>query len=114
MVVKGRADSQISWRISTVTGARQQRGFDFHRQYDLNPARRQRITVSGRTIASAPYILGNSQQTPPNINLSIETNRKPLRISASQHIDLLPYTRISASSHPRPQQVAGNRKDQST
>jgi hypothetical protein len=28
-----------------------------------------------RTIAIAPYILGNNRQTPPNINLSIETNR---------------------------------------
>src|SRR6266852_3920881 len=41
----------------------------------------QRITVSGRTIASAPYILGNSRQTPPNINLSIETNRSLLGLT---------------------------------
>src|SRR5258705_6384784 len=44
---------RISWRISTVTAGRPQRCFDFHRQYDLNPPRCQRITVSGRTIASA-------------------------------------------------------------
>src|SRR6202048_3880204 len=30
---------RISWRISTVTAGRPQRCFDFHRQYDLNPAR---------------------------------------------------------------------------
>jgi hypothetical protein len=38
----------------------------------------------------APYILGNSRQTPSNITLSIEPNRSLLGISASQHIDLLP------------------------
>src|SRR3982074_372323 len=37
---------RISWRISTVTAGRPQRCVDFHRQYDLNPARCQRITVS--------------------------------------------------------------------
>jgi len=72
---------RISWRISTVTAGRPQRCFDFQRQYDLNPARCQRITVSGRTIASASYILGNSRQTPPNINLSIETNRSLLGLA---------------------------------
>ena len=65
---------RTSWRISTVTAGRPQRCFDFRRQYDLNPTRCQRITVSGRTIASASYILRNSRQTPPNINLSIDTN----------------------------------------
>jgi hypothetical protein len=29
---------RISWRISAVTAGRPQRCFDFHRQYDLNPA----------------------------------------------------------------------------
>jgi hypothetical protein len=72
---------RISWRISTVTAGRPQRCFDFHRQYDLNPPRCQWTTVSGRTIASAPYILGNSRQTPPNINLSIETNRSLLGLA---------------------------------
>src|ERR1700692_40973 len=43
---------RISWRISTVTAGRPQRCFDFHRQYDPNPARCQRTTVSGRTISS--------------------------------------------------------------
>ena len=64
-----------------VTAGRPQRCFDFHRQYDLNPARCQRTTVSGRTIATAPYILENSRQTPPNINLSIETNRSFLGLA---------------------------------
>src|SRR6478672_8175026 len=76
--------SRISRRISNGTVGRPQRRLDFQRQYDLKPARCQRITVSGRTIASASYILGNSRQTPPNISLSIEMKGSP------QHIDLLP------------------------
>jgi hypothetical protein len=89
---------RISWRISTVTAGRPQRCFDFQRQYDLNPARCQRITVSGRTIASAPYILGNSRQTPPNINLSIETNRGLLGLARRSTLICCLSTRISASS----------------
>src|ERR1700733_15848605 len=92
---------RISWRISTVTAGRPQRCFDFHRQYDLNPARRQRITVSGRTIASAPYILGNSRQMPPNINLSIETNRSLLGLARRSTLICCLSTRISASSATR-------------
>jgi hypothetical protein len=43
------------WLFSAlVTAGRPQRCFDFHRQYDLNPPRCQRITVSGWTIASGP------------------------------------------------------------
>src|SRR6202171_6450607 len=89
---------RISWRISTVTAGRPQRCFDFHRQYDLNPPRCQRITVSGRTIARAPYILGNSRQTPPNINLSIETNRSLLGLARRSTFICCLSTRISASS----------------
>src|SRR6266850_622586 len=92
---------QIGWRISTVTAGRPQRCFDFHRQYDLNPPRCQRITVSGRTIASAPYILGNSRQTPPNINLSIETNRSLLGLARRSTLICCLSTRISASSATR-------------
>jgi hypothetical protein len=54
--------SRISRRISNGTAGRPQRCLDFQRQYDLKPARCQRITVSGRTIASASYILGNTRQ----------------------------------------------------
>src|SRR6202163_2157776 len=89
---------RISWRISTVTAGRPQRCFDFHRQYDLNPARCQRITVSGRTIARAPYILGNSRQMPPNITLSIETNRILLGLARRSTLICWLSTRISASS----------------
>src|SRR3984893_15382100 len=89
---------RISWRISTVTAGRPQRCFDFHRQYDLNPPQCQRITVSGRTIATAPYILGKSRQTPPNINLSIETNRSLLGLARRSTLICCLSTRISASS----------------
>src|SRR4029079_11765522 len=61
--------SRISRRMSNDTVGRPQRSRDFQRQYDLKPSRCQRITVSGRTIASASYILGNSRQTHPNISL---------------------------------------------
>src|SRR5712671_2464521 len=106
---------RISWRISTVTAGRPRRCFDFHRQYDLNPPRCQRITVSGRTIASAPYILGNSRQTPPNIDLSIETNRSLLGLARRSTLICCLSTRISASSATRDRnRVAGNPKDQST
>jgi hypothetical protein len=90
---------RMSWRISTVTAGRPQRCFDFHRQY--NPPRCQRITVSGRTIASAPYNLGNSRQTPPNINLSIETNRSLLGFARRSTLICCLSTRISASSATR-------------
>jgi hypothetical protein len=63
-----------------------------------SPARCQRITVSGRTMASAPYILGNSRQTPPNINLSIETNRSLLGLARRSTLICCLSTRISASS----------------
>jgi hypothetical protein len=64
-----------------------------------NPARCQRITVSGRTIARAPYILGNSRQTLPN--LSIETNRSLLGLARRSTLICCLSTRISASSVTR-------------
>src|ERR1700686_4992878 len=88
-------------RISTVTACRPQRCFDFHRQYDLKPARCQRITVSGRTIASASYILGNRRQTPPNISLSIEMNGGLLELARRSTLICCLSTKISASSATR-------------
>src|SRR6478609_9781166 len=49
--------SRISSRISSGTVGRPPRCLDFQRQYDLKPARCQRITVSGFKIARAPRIL---------------------------------------------------------
>jgi hypothetical protein len=83
------------------TAGRPQRYLDFQRQYDLKPARCQRITVSGRTIASASYILGNSRQTPPNIGRSIEmkgVSRDGVRRST---LICCRKTRTSASSATR-------------
>ena len=46
-------------------------GANFQRQYDLNPARCQRITVSGFKIArAAPRILSAKRYCPTNINRS--------------------------------------------
>src|SRR5258708_4545760 len=59
--------SRISSRISGVTVGRPPRRRDFHRQYDLNPARCHLITVSGFTIAKAPSTFGAKRYKPANI-----------------------------------------------
>jgi hypothetical protein len=51
--------SRISLRISGGTVGRPLQGPDFQRQYNRKPARCQRTTVSGLTIANASQILGN-------------------------------------------------------
>jgi hypothetical protein len=53
--------SRISRRISGGTVGRPPRLLDFQRQYDLKPARCQRMIVSGLTIASASQALGNNR-----------------------------------------------------
>src|ERR1700738_120766 len=93
--------SRISRRISNGTVGPPQLRRDFQRQYDLKPARCQRITVSGRTIASASYILGNSRQTPPNISLSIEMNGGLLELARRSTLICCLSTKISASSATR-------------
>src|ERR1700757_3872851 len=90
--------SRISRRISNDTAGRPQRRRDFQRQYDLKPARCQRITVSGRTIASVSNVLGNSRQTPPNISLSIDPNGSLLGLPRRSTLICCLSTRISASS----------------
>jgi hypothetical protein len=62
--------SRISSRISSGTVGRPPRCLDFQRQYDLKPARCQRITVSGFKIARAPRTLGAKRYSPANINRS--------------------------------------------
>jgi hypothetical protein len=93
--------SRISRRISRDTVGRPQRRRDFQRQYDLKPARCQRITVAGRTIASASYSLGNSRQTPPNISLSIDRNGSLLGLARRSTLICCLSTIISASSVAR-------------
>src|ERR1700692_789123 len=58
--------SRISLRISGATVGRPPRRRDFHRQYDLNPARCYLITVSGFTIAKAPSTFGAKRSRPEN------------------------------------------------
>jgi len=94
----------ISWmsrRISNDTVGRPQRHRDFQRQYNLKPPRCQRITVSGRTIASVSCISGNSRQTPHNISLSIEPNRSLLGLARRSTLICCLSTKISASSVAR-------------
>jgi hypothetical protein len=62
--------SRISLRISGATVGRPPRRRDFHRQYDLNPARCHLITVSGFTIAKALSTFGAKQYKPANIRRS--------------------------------------------
>src|ERR1700739_3827780 len=93
--------TRISRRISNDTAGRPQRRRDFQHQHSLKPARCQRITVSGRTIASASYILGNSQQIPPNISLSIDANRSLLGLVRRSTLICCLSIKISASSVAR-------------
>src|SRR5258708_7884542 len=53
--------SWISLRMSGGTVGRPLRRLDFQRQYALKPARCQRMTVSGLTIANASQALGNNR-----------------------------------------------------
>src|SRR5215467_5789147 len=63
--------SRISRRISNNTVGRPQRFRDFQRQYDLKPARCQRMTVSGFTIVSALMAFGTKRYSPTKIAGSI-------------------------------------------
>src|SRR3984893_5987065 len=70
--------SRTSRRISTATVGRPERGRDFQRQYDLNPARCQRTTVSGFTIVSALRVLGANLVSPTKIRRSMGTESQSL------------------------------------
>src|SRR5258705_11309849 len=63
--------SRISRRISNDTVGRPQRCRDFQRQYDLKPARCQRMTVSGFTIVSALMVFGTKRYSPTKIRRSM-------------------------------------------
>jgi hypothetical protein len=62
--------SRISRQILAGTAGRPERGRDFQRPYDLNPARCQWTTVSGFTSVSALRLLG-TQTIQPNKNQAI-------------------------------------------
>src|SRR6516164_3691735 len=93
--------SRISRRISKGTVGRPRRRLDFQRQYDRNPERCQRITVSGRTIANALLTMGNSRQAPANISLSMELKGSFLGQARRSTLSCCLSTTISASSAAR-------------
>jgi hypothetical protein len=58
------------------TAGRPGRRLDFQRQYDRKPLRCQRITVSGRMMASASQVFGNNLPTISDSNATrVETAR---------------------------------------
>jgi hypothetical protein len=93
--------SRINWRISSDTAGRPGRRLDFQRQYDRKPARCQRITVSGRMMASAPRVFGNNPQTQPRTNRSLAENANWPTLPRRSTMICCRSTRISASSVAR-------------
>ena len=93
--------SRINCRRSDGASGRPPSGRDLHRQYDRKPARCQRITVSGLTIAKAlntpgakPYSLANTSRSMlPRVGRFGDLRRRILSWWRS--------TRISASSEAR-------------
>jgi hypothetical protein len=77
------------------------RWLDFQRQYDRKPARCQRITVSGRMMASASRVFGNNPQTQPRTNLSLAENGNRPTLPRRSTMICCRSTRISAFSVAR-------------
>src|SRR6516162_3787347 len=84
--------SRISRRISNRTVGRPQRRRDFLRQYDLKPARCQRMTVSGLTIVNPSMVFGTKRYSPTKIRRSMAPK------AMAKHQDL------SFQREPRPEQ----------
>ena len=106
--------SRISRRISKGTVGRPRQRLDFQRQYDRNPARCQRITVSGRTIANALLTMGNNRQAPPNISLSIELNGSFLGQARRRTLSCCPqHHNLRLKRSTRPEKVDNHPKKQS-
>jgi hypothetical protein len=78
--------SRISLRTSGATVGLPPRRRDFHRQYELNPARCHSITVSGFTIAKASSTVGTKRYKLANIQ---QPERRPFPRIPSQHIELM-------------------------
>jgi hypothetical protein len=81
--------SRISRRISSSTVGRPQRFRDFQRQYDLKPARCQRMTVSGFTIVSALMAFGTKRYSPTKIKAIHGTEGHSLRHMPSLDVKLM-------------------------
>jgi len=89
---------RTSWRISTVTAGRPQRCFDFHRQYDLNPARCQRIAVSRRDNCKCAIHLGKHSADASQYQSVNRNKSNLLGLARRSTLICCLSTRISASS----------------
>jgi hypothetical protein len=76
---------RTSRRISNDTAGRPPRRRDFHRQYDLNPARCHLMTVSGFTTAKASSTFGAKRYKPTNTRRSSIPNVGRFGDSAATH-----------------------------
>jgi hypothetical protein len=97
--------SRINRRISNGTVGRPQRCRDFQRQYNLKPARYQRITASGLTIVRR--LDGIRRQTiPPNKDQAIHgAEGQSLRLVASLDVKLMTKDQdLGVERDPRPEQ----------
>ena len=90
--------SRINCRISVGTAGRPRQRLDFQRQNNRKPARCQRITVSGCTMASAAWALGTSRQAQPRTILSTVRNDSRLGLPRRNTMICCLSTRTSASS----------------
>ena len=88
--------SRITCRISAGTAGRPRRRLDFQRQNNRKPARCHLTTVSGRTMASASRVFGNSWQTQPRTALSTVRNDSRLGLPRRSTMISCRNTRISA------------------
>ena len=93
--------SGINLRISTDTAGRPGQPLDFQRQYDRKPARCQRNTVSGRTIASAFRAFGNSWKTQPSNHLFVAEKGNRVDLPRRNTMICWRSTNSSASSADR-------------
>src|SRR6476659_7724445 len=81
--------SRISSRILSGTVGRPPRCLDFQRQYDLKPARCQRITVSGFKIARALRTLERQTIQPSKYQPIQSSEIQPLRLLTSRDVKLM-------------------------
>src|SRR6266568_8415939 len=93
--------SRISVLMSKGSFGRPPGDFDFHRQNKRNPARCQRITVSGLTIAKALRTFGAKLYNPANISRSMLPKVGRLGDFRRRTLSWWRSTRISASSEAR-------------
>ena len=90
--------SRINLRISSGTLGLPPRRLDFQLQNDRNPARCQRITVSGRTMASASAMPGARRYSPTNTHRSKVPKTNLFGLLRRSTLICCRRTRISASS----------------